>query len=279
MGNQRTLVSSFKLQGITLHSGTLTNMTVHAARPNKGIVFRRVDTEPAQFIKATVDNVSNTERCTQLMNEYGYTVSMVEHILSALRGMGVDNAIIDLDGAEIPVLDGSAALIAARIAEVGLLEQQAPLRYYHLTKVIRVQVGRSFLTASPYEEVSYMIGFRNDHHLPFLADQTAVFHVAQDHYASEVAAARTFGYETELDGLRAKGLIKGASTDNAVLIGKSGILSDLRYENEFARHKLLDVIGDLALVPPFLAKIEGERTSHYLNMLLAREIAAHIQKE
>lgn len=272
MKNQLTIVGSIKLESTTLHSGITACMAIHPAPPNNGIVFRRTDVTPFEMIAATVENVSNTERCTQLMNHKGYSISMVEHVLSALRGMGIDNAIIDVNGEEIPVLDGSSFTIAAKIAEIGLSEQQVEKRDLRLKKVVRVEVGRSFLEASPSDETSYAIGFKNEHNLPFLTDQTAFFNVGVHDYLSDIAPARTFGYEIEVDHLKSKGLIKGASLENAVLIGESGIISHLRFQDEFARHKLLDIIGDLALVPPFLAKIEGDRTSHRLNTLLAREI-------
>jgi len=272
MSNQRTISGAFELESVTLHSGIVARMVFHPAPPNSGIVFRRTDVTPFEVIEATVANVSNTDRCTQLTNQNGYSVSMVEHVMSALRGMGVDNAVIDVSGEEIPILDGSAVTIAAKIAEAGLSEQQAEKKYFRLKKTVRVEEGKSFLEASPYDGISFAIGFKNEHNLPFLTDQTAFFIVGVHDYPHDIAPARTFGYEKEIHFLKSKGLIKGASLENAVLIGERGIVSDLRFQDEFARHKLLDAIGDLALIPPILAKIEGDRTSHRLNTRLAREV-------
>ncbi|SFS36854.1 UDP-3-O-acyl-N-acetylglucosamine deacetylase [Paenibacillus sp. 453mf] len=272
MVNQRTLAHAIELNSITLHSGISASMTLHPAPADSGIHFRRTDLTPAEIISAVPYNVSSTDRCTQLTNEYHYSISMVEHVLSALRGMGVDNAIIETDGEEIPVLDGSSAMISDRIAETGLVEQHALKTYMRLTKAVRVQLGHSYLEALPSEEISYEIRFMNDHELPFLTNQTAYFNPGIHDYRSEISPARTFGFEQEVNALKSKGLIQGASLDNAVLIGNNQILSNLRYPDEFARHKLLDVIGDLALAPPFLAQIKGVRTSHRLNTLLAREI-------
>ncbi|OAB76408.1 hypothetical protein PNBC_03065 [Paenibacillus crassostreae] len=259
-----------------MHRGISTCMTFHPAPPNSGIVFRRTDVTPFEVIKATVGNVSNTERCTQLKNHNNYSVSMVEHVMSALRGMDVDNVIVDINGEEIPVLDGSAVVIASKISKVGLLEQQVEKRYFRLKKTIRVEVGLSFIEASPFDGISYSIGFKNDHNLSFLTHQSAIFNVGTHDFLINIAAARTFGYEKEIDYLKSKGLIKGASLENALLIGRGKIIPNLRYPDEFARHKLLDVMGDLALLPPFLAKIDGERTSHHLNNLLAQEILNNI---
>ncbi|MCM3785128.1 UDP-3-O-acyl-N-acetylglucosamine deacetylase [Neobacillus mesonae] len=272
MATQKTLNSSFKLEGITLHSGMTTSMIFHPAPPDSGIVFRRTDITPYETIKAAVNNVSNTDRCTQLSKHHSCSISMVEHVLSALRGMGVDNVIIEVNGKEIPVLDGSAVTIAERIKQVSLSDQKAEKRCFRLKKTIRVEQGKSYLQAVPCDEITYSIVFKNDHNLHFLTDQTAFFNGDPQNYLYDIAPARTFGFEHEVEYLKTKGLIKGASTENAVLIGNSGIISNLRYQDEFARHKLLDVIGDLALIPPFWAKIEGQRTSHHLNTLFAKEI-------
>ncbi|SDX34579.1 UDP-3-O-acyl-N-acetylglucosamine deacetylase [Paenibacillus sp. PDC88] len=272
MEYQRTLAQPIEMNSITLHSGIPASMTIHPAPADSGILFRRADLSPVEIISAVPHHVSSTDRCTQLTNGHHYSISMVEHVMSALRGMGVDNAIIEADGEEIPVLDGSSVMISDRIAETGLVEQHALKKYRRLTQAIRVQIGRSYLEAIPSEEISYEIQFTNDHELPFLTNQIAYFNPAIHDYRSEISPARTFGFEQEVNLLRSKGLIQGASMDNAVLIGNSRILSDLRYPDEFARHKLLDVMGDLALAPPVLAQVRGVRTSHRLNTLLAREI-------
>ncbi|WDH83655.1 UDP-3-O-acyl-N-acetylglucosamine deacetylase [Paenibacillus urinalis] len=272
MEYQRTLATPIEMNSITLHSGIPASMTIHPAPADSGILFRRADLSPVENISAVPHNVSSTDRCTQLTNEQHYSISMVEHVMSALRGMGVDNAIIEADGEEIPVFDGSSVMISDRIAETGLVEQHALKKYRRLTQAIRVQIGRSYLEAIPSEEISYEIQFTNDHEFPFLTNQIAYFNPAIHDYRSEISPARTFGFEQEVNLLRSKGLIQGASMDNAVLIGNSQILSDLRYPDEFARHKLLDVMGDLALAPPVLAQVRGVRTSHRLNTLLAREI-------
>lgn len=279
MEYQRTLAQPIELNSITLHSGIPASMTLHPAPADSGIRFRRADLSPGEIICAVPYNVSSTDRCTQLANERHYSISMVEHVMSALRGMGVDNAIIEADGEEIPVLDGSSVMISDRIAETGLVEQHALKKYMRLTKAVRVQIGRSYLEAIPAEEIAYEIQFTNDHELPFLTNQTAYFNPAIHDYRSEISPARTFGYEQEVNLLRSKGLIQGASMDNAVLIGNDRIMSDLRYPDEFARHKLLDVMGDLALAPPVLAKVRGVRTSHRLNTLLAREIMNNLYSQ
>lgn len=273
---QKTIAGSFMLEGISIHSGTWTRMTLHPSEPGSGITFRRTDVTPPQIIEAKVENVASTERCTELRNQEGYSVSMVEHVLSALRGLSVDNALIDVNGEEIPGLDGSSFPIALKLLEVGLLEQKAEKKYFRLREKVRVQAGTAFISVSPASMTTYTIGFKNDHGLSFLDDQTAYFNDNPNDYIESVSPARSFCYEKELVSLRSKGLIKGATENIGVIIGPNGPLSTLRFQDEFARHKLLDVIGDLALLPPFLARIEGERTSHQLNMRLARQILEHL---
>lgn len=276
MANQQTIAKSFTLTGVGLHSNKWVDVVFHPAPPDSGILFRRVDVSPHEIIQAKAQNVVNTQRCTEIANANGCAVAMVEHVLSALRGIDVDNVIIDVSGEEIPILDGSALAIASHIREIGLAQQDITRKVFRLRRTVRVEDGNALLEAVPSDNLSYAIEFKNDHNLSFLCDHTAFFDVRDHDYLKEIAPARTFGYEKEVEFLRSIGLIKGASLDNAVLIGEEAVISNLRFPDEFARHKLLDVIGDLALVPPFVARIRGERTSHKLNNLFAREIINHL---
>jgi UDP-3-O-acyl N-acetylglucosamine deacetylase len=269
---QKTIRNSFTLDGIAVHSGNLSAITLHSAQPNTGIVFRRVDVDPYEIIEARIGNVSNTERCTQLKNMHGYTVSMVEHTLSAIRGMGIDNVIIDVNGEELPIFDGSSTNIATKISEVGHLQQEAPIKYLHLQQKIRVEHGNSFLEAHPSSMISYCVCFKNEHKIAYLSDQTINFNFIDNNYLTEIAPARTFCFEEEIMYLKSKGLIQGASLDHGIVIGEKKIYPNLRFHDELSRHKLLDLIGDLALNPPFHAKIIGSGTSHYLNTLFAQEL-------
>ncbi|WP_405155498.1 UDP-3-O-acyl-N-acetylglucosamine deacetylase [Paenibacillus sp. FSL K6-0108] len=269
---QKTIRNSFTLGGVAIHSGNWSEMTLHSAQPNTGIVFRRVDIDPYEVIEAKIDNVSNTERCTQLKNLNGYSVSMVEHTLSAVRGMGIDNVIIDVNGEELPIFDGSSTDIAAKISEVGYLQQEIKKTYLHLQQKIRVEHGNSFLEAQPSSMISYCVCFKNEHNIAYLSDQTSNFNFIENNYLTDIAPARTFCFEKEIMYLKSKGLIQGASLEHGIVIGEEKIYPNLRFHDELARHKLLDLIGDLALNPPFHANIIGSGTSHYLNTLFAREL-------
>ncbi|UPK45055.1 UDP-3-O-acyl-N-acetylglucosamine deacetylase [Paenibacillus pabuli] len=269
---QKTIRNSFTLDGIAVHSGNLSEITLHSAQSNTGIVFRRVDVDPYEIIEAKIGNVSNTERCTQLKNMHGYTVSMVEHTLSAVRGMGIDNVIIDVNGEELPIFDGSSTNIAAKISEVGHLQQEVKKTYLHLQQKIRVEHGNSFLEAHPSSTISYCVCFKNEHNIAYLADQTSNFNFIENNYLTDIAPARTFCFEKEIMYLQSKGLIQGASLEHGIVIGEERIYPNLRFHDELARHKLLDLIGDLALNPPFHANITGSGTSHYLNTLFAQEL-------
>lgn len=249
---------------------------MHPAEPDTGIVFRRVDVKPFEIIEAHIDNVSNTERCTELKNKNGYTVSMVEHTLSALRGMGIDNVLVDVHGEELPIFDGSSFFIATKIAKVGVLDQNVQKRHLRLNRTIRVEHNNSFLEAHPSPMLHYSVCFKNDHNVPSISDQTSHFSFMNNHYLTYIAPARTFCYEKEIVYLKNKGLIQGGSLDNGIVIGEHEIYPNLRFPDEFSRHKLLDLIGDLALIPSFSAKIEGEGISHYLNTLFAKEISKNL---
>lgn len=269
---QKTIRNSFTLDGIAIHSGNLSEITLHSAQPNTGIVFRRVDVHPYEIIEAKIDSVSNTERCTQLKNMDGYVVSMVEHTLSAVRGMGIDNVIIDVNGEELPIFDGSATDIAAKILEVGHVQQEVKKTYLHIQQKVRVEHGNSFLEAHPSSMISYSVCFKNEHKMAYLSDQTSNFSFIENDYITDIAPARTFCFEEEVMYLKSKGLIQGASLDHGIVIGKQKIYPNLRFQDELSRHKLLDLIGDLALIPSFHATIIGSGTSHYLNTLFAREL-------
>ncbi|WJH31112.1 UDP-3-O-acyl-N-acetylglucosamine deacetylase [Paenibacillus sp. CC-CFT742] len=269
---QKTIRNRLTLDGIAIHSGNLSEITLHSAQPNTGIVFRRVDVDPYEIIEATIGNVSNTERCTQLKNKNGYAVSMVEHTMSAVRGMGIDNVIIDVNGEELPIFDGSSIHIAAKISEVGHLQQEVKKTYLHLQQKVRVEHGDSFLEAYPSSMISYCVCFKNEHKIAYLSDQMSNFNFIENDYLTDIAPARTFCFEEEIMYLRSKGLIQGASLEHGIVIGNKEIYPNMRFHDELSRHKLLDLIGDLALNPPFYANIIGSGTSHYVNTLFAREL-------
>lgn len=260
--------------GVGLHSGSDASVCFQPAPAGVGLVFR--DGRSGQEIPARAANVSDTSRCTRLAAN-GWEIQTVEHVLSALSGLGVDDAIIEITGSELPAADGSAAPFAALIQAVGLREQSGePVHALTPARALMVSEGGSSLTVLPSDRFQATVVLDYPHH-PFLRTITAVFDAAQDAYAEEIAPARTFGFLSEIDALRAHGLGLGASRLNAVVLGETSYETPLRFENELARHKLLDLIGDLALVGrPLLAQIIAVKPSHTLNTRLARVVSSEL---
>tara|TARA_B100001113_G_C21038302_1_gene591167 strand:- start:84 stop:1010 length:927 start_codon:yes stop_codon:yes gene_type:complete len=249
MSFQTTLKKSFTLSGITLHSGEKSTMTVHPAPANTGINFKRIDLgvpNHQKVIECSVNNIANSQLCTTLENMYGHKVSMTEHLLSAFHGLNIDNALIDLNSDELPILDGSAKQIVETIESVGIKELHAPKKAIKILKPFMIGDENSFIKVSPnnHLRIDYTIVY--DHFLikkqNFVLDE-----LSEIKYKEMISSSRTFGFEDEVEYLRSEGLIKGGSIDNAIVLSKNGTLNDekLRFEDEFVRHKILDVIGDI----------------------------------
>jgi len=273
---QYTLSEPFSLQGVGVHSGNMSSITLHPAPPNTGYIFKRVDLHPAQTIQAILQNVTSTQRCTKISNSQGTSVMMVEHVLSALRGMNIDNAIIDVHGEELPILDGSAFYIASNISKIGILRQTDETTYLHLHQHVRIDEGSSFLEAYPDSSTSYDISFQNDHNISYLGDHAFEFQPEHQDYLLTIAPARTFCYEKEITVLKHQGLIQGAAAGQGIIIGINQTSPPLQFHDELARHKLLDLMGDLALIPPFHARIKGSGISHGLNNRFAKMLQKHL---
>ena len=294
---QQTLRKSYSFEGKGLHTGKVAKMVVGPAPVNTGVVFRRVDLGEEAYVKALAENVSNTARSTTIASGDAY-VCTVEHILSALTGMGVDNAMIDIDNIEVPILDGSAKPYIDAIWKDGLEEQDAPRKYIELKEAVEVRNDEkgSIVRIEPAEEFSYEI--KIDFNSRVLGVQTARWD-AGTAYVEEVGVCRTFCFFHELEFLLKNNLVKGGDVDNAIVIvehpvtkeqvenmssifnvpvlevREDGYLSNLqlRFENECARHKLLDLIGDLRLCGGFLkAKVIAEKAGHGINTAAAKEI-------
>ena len=294
---QQTLRKSYSFEGKGLHTGKVAKMVVGPAPVNTGVVFRRVDLGEEAYVKALAENVSNTARSTTIASGDAY-VCTVEHILSALTGMGVDNAMIDIDNVEVPILDGSAKPYIDAIWKDGLEEQEAPRKYIELKEAVEVRNDEkgSIVRIEPAEEFSYEI--KIDFNSRVLGVQTARWD-AGTAYVEEVGVCRTFCFFHELEFLLKNNLVKGGDVDNAIVIvehpvtkeqvenmssifnvpvlevREDGYLSNLqlRFENECARHKLLDLIGDLRLCGGFLkAKVIAEKAGHGINTAAAKEI-------
>lgn len=270
---QRTLGRAVSFEGVALHTGTVCKVTLRPAPVDHGVVFRRVDLGQDALIPARARFVSRTDRCTTLCCGSAQ-VSTVEHLLAALRGLEIDNVIIDIDGPEVPIADGSAASFVAEIDAAGIVEQPAERRLLKVKEPVWARVGGSVAVALPYDGFKVSLTFTNDHGHPVLGDLFAEIELTPDEFRSGVASARTIGWLDEIDALKARGLVKGASMEMAVVLSETEILTPMRFPNEPARHKVLDIIGDLFLAGFVHAHIVAVRASHALNAKLAQALAA-----
>ncbi len=271
---QKTLKSSIGCKGVGLHSGDMIAMTLHPAAPDTGIVFRRTDIA-GSHIPAVWSNVSDTRLNTCIGKTAGAGVHTIEHLMSALAGMGIDNALIDVSGAEVPVMDGSAAPFLFMIECAGVVEQEAPRRFLKILKPISVQNGnvKASIVPAPYFSAHFEIDFAS----AAIGRQEYDFFLNEEGFKSEISRARTFGFEHEVLQMRAAGLGRGGSLDNAVVISGSKVLNEegLRYKDEFVRHKILDAIGDLYLAGcPIIGRFTGVRSGHAMNNQLLQAVFA-----
>ena len=273
---QRTLRHSIKATGVSLHTGEKVFMTLKPAPVDTGIVFRRIDLDPVLELPALAENVGDTTLSTSLMVGVG-RVSTVEHLMAALAGLGVDNAIIDLTAEEVPIMDGSAAPFVFLLQSAGVVEQDAPKKFVRIKRKLTVEDADKVASLLPYEgfKVSFTIDF--DH--PVFRDRTA--HAELDFstasFEEEVSRARTFGFLHEIEYLRSRGLARGGSVDNAIVVDEYRILNQegLRYEDEFVRHKVLDAVGDLYLLGHCLiGEFRAYKSGHALNNALVRALIA-----
>jgi len=256
-------------KGIGLHSGEKVSVSLKPASANTGIVFRRTDL--GIDIPATVEYLGPSQVLQTTLVNGAATVDTVEHLLSALRGLGIDNVYIELDQPEVPIMDGSAAPWVYLIQEAGVKEQSAARRVLRVLRAVTIERGDKTISIFPSEtfKVTYAIQF--DH--PMLRSQKKTLDVNETSFIDEIAPARTFGFLKEVEMLRQRGLALGGSLDNAVVLGETGVLNPLRFDDEFVRHKMLDVIGDLALVGhPIAGHVVVHRGGHALHTALASEL-------
>ena len=277
MIKQRTPKKVIQATGVGLHSGDKVLLTLRPAPINTGIIFRRTDLSPIVEIPASYENVSDTMLCTSLQHQ-GVKVATVEHLLSALAGLGIDNAYIDINAAEIPIMDGSAAPFVFLIQSAGIREQSAPKRFIRILKPVRVEENGKYVQFLPHK--GYKISFTIDFDHPVFNDkpQTAHFDFSTTSYVKEVCRARTFGFLSDYEKLRECDLAKGGSLDNAVVVDDYRVINEdgLRFNDEFVKHKVLDAIGDLYLLGSgLLGAFEGYKSGHELNNKLLRKLIAH----
>jgi UDP-3-O-[3-hydroxymyristoyl] N-acetylglucosamine deacetylase len=267
---EQTLRSSVACSGIGLHSGAPVCLQILPASPGTGIVFRRTDLEGFE-IEANSRNVARVSYATSLMKK-GVLISTTEHLLSAFTGLGVDNAIVELDNLELPILDGSALPFVELIQKAGIRKQRRPRRYMKILREVEMREGNKFISVYPADSysVSYSINFPH----PLIGKETFQVELSNGSYLRNIAAARTFGSREDEKAMRNMGLIRGASRDNCIVLTRDGVENGpLRFSDEFVRHKVLDLVGDLALLgKPILGRIVADRAGHAMHTALVSRI-------
>jgi len=273
---QQTLRNRISCTGVGLHGGIKVSMTLRPSDAGTGILFRRLDL-PADVadIAARWDCVTGTMLGTTVTNEHGHSVATIEHLMAALAGCGIDNVIVELDAGEVPIMDGSSAPFVFLIECAGVAAQNAPRRVIRVLKPVSVEDQGRSVSLRPADR--FTLRFEIDFDSPVVAHQECEFDAATMTFKDELCRARTFGFRHEVDALQERGLIRGGSLDNAIVVDHDGVLNEggLRFDDEFARHKALDAVGDLYLAGgPLLARYEGIRAGHELNSRLLQALFA-----
>jgi len=269
--HERTIAGAIEFHGIGLHTGEPATLRILPAPAGKGIIFRRVDLDNFE-LRADVASVARVAYATTLMNR-GVWISTVEHLLSALYGIGVDNAFIELDNFEVPILDGSALPFTEAITRVGLKWQAQPRQYLRVIKEFVLE--ESGKTLGIYPSGSFSIQYDIDFPHPLIGKQSLEVQFEKNNYADLIAPARTFGFYHEVEKLQESGLIRGGSLENAIVLTETGVLNDtsLRFKDEFVRHKMLDLLGDFALIgQPVLGRLVAHRAGHALHTRFVAEL-------
>jgi UDP-3-O-[3-hydroxymyristoyl] N-acetylglucosamine deacetylase len=273
---QRTLKKTIQVTGIGLHSGEKVKITLKPAPVNTGIVFKRTDLFPVIDIPANFEYVSDTRLCTTLQKGEA-KIATVEHLLSALAGLGIDNVYVEVDGSELPIMDGSAKPFVILIQSVGIKMQASPKKILKIVDTVRIESGDKSVQFSPFN--GYKVTCTIDFNHPVFRDKpnTFTFDFSKDLYAKELSRARTFGFLKEYEALRELNLAKGGGLNNAVVVDDYRVLNEdgLRFDSEFVSHKVLDAIGDLSMLSPctvILGAFEGKKSGHELNIALLREL-------
>lgn len=279
MVKQRTLKNSVSVTGVGLHSGEKVTLGLRPAPANTGIVFRRVDVKPVEEIRARADLVHDT-RLSTCMEQNGVRVATIEHLMSALAGLGVDNAYVDLDSAEVPIMDGSAGTFIFLLQSAGVVEQSAAKKFIRIKKTVEVQQGDKWVRFEPHH--GYKLTFTINFAHPVFANtkQNVTVDLGEHSYIRDISRARTFGFMQDVENMRAQGLALGGSLDNAIVMDDYRVLNPdgLRFEDEFVKHKVLDAIGDLYLLGyPLIGAFSGFKSGHALNNALLRALLADEQ--
>ena len=270
---QTTLTQSISINGIGLHSGIKVSMKLLPAEADFGIKFIRTDLSINNTVEALWSNVTNTKLSTTISNNEGVSISTIEHLMSALSGLHIDNLKIEIDGPEVPIMDGSSKEFVNLIESVPLKNLDKKRKIIKIKKNIKVINDNSSVELKPNKQFS--IDFEIDFPSKLISKQSCQLQLINGNYKSDIASARTFGFEKDVDTLRSNGLALGGSLDNAVVVGDNKILNKdgLRYKDEFVRHKILDSIGDLYLAgSPIQGYFYGNKSGHYLNNLLLKSL-------
>ena len=270
LGYEQTIRTPAECEGVGLHSGAPAKLRILPAPPGRGVVFKRVDLDGFE-VEALGRNVAKVSYATSLMKK-GVLISTTEHLLSAFIGVGLDNAIVELDNLEVPILDGSARPFVDMVLGAGLRKQRRRRTYLKIRKEIEVREGEKFIAVYPHPgyAVSYHINFPH----PLIGNSTFEIHLNNGAFQREIAPARTFGFLHEADAMRNMGLIRGVSEDNAIVLTREGINNPpLRYDDEFVRHKVLDLIGDLALLGKQIrGRVVADRAGHAMHTALVSRL-------
>ena len=276
MLRQRTLKSLVKATGVGLHSGVKVTLVLRPARPDTGIVFRRVDLDPPVDIPAAATNVTETTLGTTLaLGEVG--VGTVEHLMSALAGLGIDNCFVELTAGEVPIMDGSAGPFVFLVQSAGIESQPVPKRFVRVRRRVEVRDGDKWARFDPFD--GFKVGFSIDFDHPIFTKRTSTAEIdfSTTSFVKEVSRARTFGFMRDIEMLRERNLVLGGSMDNAIVLDDYRVLNEdgLRYEDEFVKHKILDAIGDLYLLGhSLIGAFYGHKSGHSLNNKLLRALIA-----
>ncbi|MEK9712068.1 MAG: UDP-3-O-acyl-N-acetylglucosamine deacetylase [Thalassolituus sp.] len=274
MIRQRTLNNTIRATGVGLHSGEKVYLTLKPAPVDSGIIFRRVDLDPVVDIPATALQVGETTLSTTLVKDHA-KVDTVEHLLSAMAGLGIDNAIVELSAQEVPIMDGSSGPFVFLLQSAGIAEQDAPKKFIRIKRKVEVREDDKVASFVPYEgfKVSFEIDF--DHPVFRQSVQKASLDFSSTSYVKEVSRARTFGFTKDLEYMRSKNLALGGSVKNAIVVDDYRVLNEdgLRYDDEFVKHKILDAVGDLYLLGhSLIGEFVGYKSGHGLNNRLLREL-------
>jgi UDP-3-O-[3-hydroxymyristoyl] N-acetylglucosamine deacetylase len=272
---QRTVGDIISCTGIGLHSGKKVSLTIRPAPPDSGIRFLRKDLPGHRTIKAHYENVVDTNMSTTIGNN-GNKISTIEHLMAAFFGFGIDNALVEVDGPEVPIMDGSSAPFIFLLKSAGIKEQKKSKEFIVIKKGLKIQEGNRSISVKPSKELK--ISFTVDFHHPLINKQKYELRFSGKDFITEISRARTFGFLQDIKALRDAGLAKGGSLDNAIVIDGFRVLNEdgLRYKDEFVRHKILDFIGDLAILgSPIIGHFYVQKSGHSLNQAMLKKLATN----